>query len=97
MQITVNDEGQTAHVALVGRLDIKGAEVIDMPLATLSGAKQNILIDMSQVSFLASIGIRHRSATRRCTTRPPDPGRSADIARSYHQACQHAADGGKRE
>ena len=65
MQITVNDEGQTAHVALVGRLDIKGAEVIEMPLATLSGAKQNILIDMSQVSFLASIGIRHLvSATK---------------------------------
>ncbi len=36
-----------------------------MPLATLSGAKQNVLIDMSQVSFLASIGIRHLvSATK---------------------------------
>lgn len=59
MQISINDEGQTAKVALVGRLDIQGAEVVAMPLATLSGAKQNVLLDMSQVSFLASIGIRH--------------------------------------
>ena len=65
MQITVNDEGQTAHVALAGRLEINGAQAIELPLATLSGAKQNILIDMSQVSFLASIGIRHLvSATK---------------------------------
>ena len=65
MQISVNDEGQTARVALAGRLDINGAQVIELPLATLSGAKQNILIDMSQVSFLASIGIRHLvSATK---------------------------------
>ena len=36
-----------------------------MPLATLSGAKQNVMIDMSQVSFLASIEIRHLvSATK---------------------------------
>ncbi len=65
MQVTIADEGSTARVALVGRLDIHGAEVIAMPLATLSGAKQNILIDMSQVNFLASIGIRHLvSATK---------------------------------
>jgi anti-anti-sigma factor len=65
MQISINDEGQTARVALAGRLDIQGAEVIATPLATLSGAKQNVLVDMSQVSFLASIGIRHLvSATK---------------------------------
>jgi anti-anti-sigma factor len=59
MQISIDDEGQNAKVALVGRLDIQGAEVVALPLATLSGAKQNLLLDMSQVSFLASIGIRH--------------------------------------
>src|ERR1700742_491341 len=59
MEVSIVDEGATARVMLVGRLDIQGAEAVAMPLATLSGAKQNILVDMSQVSFLASIGIRH--------------------------------------
>jgi anti-anti-sigma factor len=36
-----------------------GAEVIALPLATLSGTRENIVIDMSDVTFLASIGIRH--------------------------------------
>ena len=63
MRISINDEGQTTKVALIGRLDIQGAEVIAMPFATLSGAKQNVLVDMSQVSFLASIGIRHLVTT----------------------------------
>jgi anti-anti-sigma factor len=70
MQISINDEGNDASVALVGRLDIQGAEAVAMPLATLSGAKQNILIDMSQVTFLASIGIRHLvSATKALSRR----------------------------
>ena len=69
MQISINDEGQNAKVALVGRLDIQGAETISLPLATLTGAKQNILLDMSQVSFLASIGIRHLVTTTKALAR----------------------------
>jgi anti-sigma B factor antagonist len=60
MQISPDTgSGSTARIALTGRLDIQGAEVVSMPLATLSGAKQNVVIDMSGVSFIASIGIRH--------------------------------------
>jgi anti-sigma B factor antagonist len=60
MQISSDDgSGATARIALTGRLDIAGAETISLPLATLSGAKQNVVIDMSGVSFIASIGIRH--------------------------------------
>jgi stage II sporulation protein AA (anti-sigma F factor antagonist) len=59
MQIMTFDDGATARVALTGRLDIAGAEVVALPLATLAGAKQGLIIDMSGVSFLASIGIRH--------------------------------------
>jgi anti-anti-sigma factor len=65
MEVKITEEGSTANVALIGRLDIQGAEAVAMPLAALSGSKQNILLDMSQVSFLASIGIRHLvSATK---------------------------------
>jgi anti-anti-sigma factor len=60
MQITiVDDAGAIAKVALNGKLDISGAEKIALPLATLAGGKSSIVIDMSEVTFLASIGIRH--------------------------------------
>ena len=54
-----NGSGSTARIALTGKLDILGAEKVAIPLATLSGGKQYVVIDMSGVSFLASIGIRH--------------------------------------
>jgi anti-anti-sigma factor len=60
MQITVLDAaGNTAKVVLNGKLDITGAEKIALPLATLAGDKSGVLLDMSEVTFLASIGIRH--------------------------------------
>jgi len=60
MELVTTDIGNTAaRVALVGKLDIAGAEVVALPLATLAGAKQGLIIDMSGVSFLSSIGIRH--------------------------------------
>jgi anti-anti-sigma regulatory factor len=66
MQITISNEaGPTAKVGLVGRLDIAGAEVIALPLATLSGGKTNVIVDMSGVTFVASIGIRDL-VSRRC-------------------------------
>jgi anti-sigma B factor antagonist len=71
MQISLGDDnGTTARIALNGRLDILGAEAVSLPLATLSGSKQNIVIDMSGVSFLASIGIRHlMSVTKTLSSR----------------------------
>lgn len=59
MQIAINDAGTTATVTMVGRLDISGAEVVALPLATLSGSKDGLFIDMSGVTFVASIGLRH--------------------------------------
>jgi len=58
MQIQTTDNGKTARVALIGPLDIAGAQVVALPLATLSGAKEGLIIDMSGVNFIASIGIR---------------------------------------
>jgi anti-sigma B factor antagonist len=60
MQFTVSDgTGTTAKIGLVGKLDIAGAEVIALPLATLAGGKKGLVVDLSGVTFLASIGIRH--------------------------------------
>jgi stage II sporulation protein AA (anti-sigma F factor antagonist) len=59
MQIETSDTGDgTAKVTLTGKLDIIGAGAVALPLATLAGAKQYMIIDMSGVTFLASIGIR---------------------------------------
>ena len=59
MQIAVNDAGSTATITMVGRLDISGAEAVALPLATLSGSKNALYIDMAGVTFVASIGLRH--------------------------------------
>src|SRR5579871_1895431 len=67
--VTSEDQGPITRVALVGRMDIMGAETIALPLATLAGSKQNLIIDMSGVNFLASIGIRHLVSAAKTLTR----------------------------
>jgi anti-sigma B factor antagonist len=60
MQITISEFGAGGtKVTLVGKLDIRGAEVIDLPLATVAGKRQSVVVDMVGVDFIASIGIRH--------------------------------------
>jgi anti-sigma B factor antagonist len=60
MQITVSDFGNDIKkVVLVGKLDISGAQKIELPMATLSGSKCNVIVDMIGVDFIASIGLRH--------------------------------------
>jgi anti-anti-sigma factor len=59
MQIAINDAGSTATITMVGRLDISGAETVALPLATLSGSKNGLYVDMAGVTFVASIGLRH--------------------------------------
>src|SRR5437868_6150242 len=49
MQIVTSDsEKSIARVALKGKLDIAGAEIVALPLATLAGAKQGMIIDMGE-------------------------------------------------
>ena len=46
-------------ISLDGRLDIEGTQAIDMKFTALTATqKAAILVDMSKVSFLASIGMR---------------------------------------
>jgi anti-anti-sigma factor len=59
MQIAINDSGSTATITMIGRLDISGAETVALPLATLSGSKNGLFVDMAGVTFVASIGLRH--------------------------------------
>ena len=66
---TVEDDGKAAKLLLSGKLDILGAEAVALPLATLSGARQGLIVDMSEVTFLASIGIRHLVSAAKALSR----------------------------
>jgi anti-anti-sigma factor len=60
MKIAISEFGeQGTKITLVGKLDIAGAETVDLPLATAAGTRRNLVIDMVGVDFIASIGIRH--------------------------------------
>jgi anti-anti-sigma factor len=70
MEITVSEFGDAGKkVVLVGKLDIAGAEKIELPLATIAGLKNNIVVDMVGVDFIASIGIRHLVLAARAVAR----------------------------
>jgi len=47
------------RISLTGRLDIEGTEMISMKFTALaSSIKRGVVVDLSAVSFLASMGIR---------------------------------------
>jgi anti-anti-sigma factor len=51
-------EGGVTNIVLRGRLDSIGAETIEGPFNAVAGAKRAIVVDLSQVTFLTSRGIR---------------------------------------
>jgi anti-anti-sigma factor len=51
-------EGGITRVILDGRLDIEGAQAVDMRMNVIAGMKKAVLVDMTQVSFLGSMGLR---------------------------------------
>ena len=57
MTITTLDDGIT-KVDLVGRLDIEGAMKIDLHFSVVAGSQRKVIVDLEQVAFLASMGIR---------------------------------------
>jgi anti-sigma B factor antagonist len=59
MDMLVEDlDGGVTKVVLRGRMDIAGANVIDLGFNAIAGARRALLVDMSGVTFLASLGIR---------------------------------------
>jgi len=60
MEMTVHDlDSGILEISLSGRMDILGAQQIDLKFTALSsGRKAQILVDLANVSFIASIGIR---------------------------------------
>jgi anti-anti-sigma factor len=55
---TVSMAGDITRVNLDGRLDIQGAAAIDLRMNVLAGSSRFLLLDLSKVSFLGSMGLR---------------------------------------
>jgi len=45
-------------VVLTGRIDIAGSAEIDMPMSIIGGSRQAVIVDLSGVNFIASLGLR---------------------------------------
>ena len=59
MQMQVKTMAQSViTIALDGRLDAFGAGKIDAPFSAVAVANKGVIVDLSRVSFLASIGVR---------------------------------------
>jgi anti-sigma B factor antagonist len=57
MQVTAIS-ADAVRVVLDGRLDMAGSAKIDVAFNAAAGANRNVVVDMSAVTFVASIGIR---------------------------------------
>ncbi len=55
---TESMDGDITRVLLDGRLDIQGAAAIDMRMNVLAGSGKFLLIDLRNVTFLGSMGLR---------------------------------------
>jgi anti-anti-sigma factor len=51
-------DGDITRVILDGRLDIQGAQAVDLKMNVIGGSAKFLLIDLSNVSFLGSMGLR---------------------------------------
>jgi anti-anti-sigma factor len=50
--------GGITKVILDGRLDIEGAAAVDLPMNVIAGSRKAVLVDLRNVSFLGSMGLR---------------------------------------
>lgn len=51
-------DGGIHKVTLDGSLDIDGASAVELPFNALAETHKKVIVDMTKVDFLASIGIR---------------------------------------
>jgi len=59
MPISHQDIGEKLRrIAITGRLDVAGTDTVATQLAALAAAKNSVVVDLTSVQFLASIGIR---------------------------------------
>lgn len=56
---TIQTDGAYTHVALSGRLDIDGVKAVELEFTSaVAGKNQSAIVDITEVSFIASLGMR---------------------------------------
>ncbi len=60
MELTVTTlEGGARCIRLAGRLDLKGTQAVEQKFSESVGVPgESVIVDMSQVEFIASVGVR---------------------------------------
>ena len=59
MAITIHDlDDGVTKVVITGRIDLAGAHELEMPLSVVAGSRRAVVIDLSGVEFMASLGLR---------------------------------------
>ena len=56
--LTEELEGEVTKVILDGRLDIAGAQSVDLKMNVIAGSKKYVVIDAQKIAFLGSMGLR---------------------------------------
>jgi anti-sigma B factor antagonist len=51
-------EDGVTKVVISGRVDIAGARELEMPMAVVAGSRRAVVVDLSAVEFMASLGLR---------------------------------------
>jgi anti-anti-sigma factor len=70
MDMNVSESADSVtHVALDGRFDIQGAQEVDGRFAELAEKAKILVVDLSKVSFLASLGVRTLMVTAKTIIR----------------------------
>ena len=56
---TIRADDQLSHVALAGRLDAEGVQEVDLKFVAATATRRKpVVVDMSRVDFVASLGMR---------------------------------------
>jgi anti-anti-sigma factor len=59
MPISIQElDGNVTKVIISGRIDIAGSREIEMPMAVIAGSRRAVVVDLSAVEFMASLGLR---------------------------------------
>jgi anti-sigma B factor antagonist len=59
MKIRIEElEGNITKIVLDGRMDIEGSETVDLRMNVVAGSSTLVLVDMANVTFLGSMGLR---------------------------------------
>jgi anti-anti-sigma factor len=70
MEMQFSDVGKVRKVVLAGRLDTAGVDRVETKFgAAIVPAGKNTIVDMAEVTFLASMGIRMLIATTKALSR----------------------------